>query len=54
MDDLLTAYIRQEVRNWFDHVTDREPEENEIETTISCIHGEAQELISLSICNLFS
>lgn len=54
MDDLLAAYIRQEVQDWFDNVTDREPEDNEIEFTITAVHKWAHELIDNCICNLCS
>jgi hypothetical protein len=51
MDDLLATYIRQEVQDWFDNVTDREPEENEIEATVTDVYKEASELIQACICN---
>jgi hypothetical protein len=50
MDDLLAAYIRQEVKNWFD-VVDRKPEENKIEATITDVCKYASDLISDCIAN---
>lgn len=54
MDDLLAAYIRQEVQDWFNNVTDREPEENEVEATVTDVYKYASDLISDCIANRLS